>query len=117
MVSVRCQTDEQLIGVGVIPLIQPGELQSISCDWQIPMDANVLRFSAVVDRGLEIQESDESNNVLEQLVPVAERVDEDGEETGGLFTGRTAAFGAVLLVLALLGLIVMFMPPKIKKIQ
>jgi hypothetical protein len=117
MVSVRCQTDEQLIGVGVIPLIQPGELQSISCDWQIPMDANVLRFSAVVDRGLEIQEGDESNNVLEQLVPVAERVDEDGEETGGLFTARTAGVGAIVIAVALLGLIVAFMPPKIKKIQ
>ena len=117
MVSVRCQTDEQLIGVGVIPLIQPGELRSISCDWQIPMDANVLRFSAVVDRGLEIQEGDESNNVLEQLVPVAERVDDDGEETGGLFTARTAGVAAILLAVALLGLIVAFMPPKIKKIQ
>ena len=73
MVSVRCQTDQQLIGVEVIPVVQPGELQSVACDWKIPMDATVLRFSAVVDRGLEISEGNESNNIMEQLVTVAEQ--------------------------------------------
>ena len=35
----------------------------------MPDDARVLRFSAVVDRGLEITEGDETNNELESWSP------------------------------------------------
>lgn len=117
MVSVRCQTDLQLIGVEVIPVVQPGELQSVACDWKVPMDATVLRFSAVVDRGLEISEGNESNNIMEQLVTVAEQSEDSADETGGLFSARTAFIGGAVLALVLLGLVVFTMPPKIKKIQ
>ena len=40
MVSVRRQTDRQLIGVEVVAIIKPGELQSVACDWQVPMDVH-----------------------------------------------------------------------------
>ena len=114
MVSVRCQTDLQLIGVEVIPVVQPGELQSVACDWKVPMDATVLRFSAVVDRGLEISEGNESNNIMEQLVTVAEQSEDSADETGGLFSARTAFIGGAVLALVLLGLVVFTMPPKMK---
>ena len=117
MVSIRCQTDQQLISVEVIPIVQPGELQSVACDWKVPMDATVLRFSAVVDRGLEISEGNESNNIMEQLVTVAEQSEDSADETGGLFSARTAFIGGTVLALVLLGLVVFTMPPKIKKIQ
>jgi len=117
MVSVRCQTEDQLIGVQTIAIIQPGELQSVMCDWQIPLDARVLRFNAVVDRGLEIQEGDEDNNVLEELVAINELVEDNADSTEGLLSAQTAMIGVVLLALGLLGLIVFIMPPKIKKIQ
>ena len=117
MVSVRCQTEDQLIGVQTIAIIQPGELQSVMCDWQIPLDARVLRFNAVVDRGLEIQEGDEDNNVLEELVAINELVEDNADSTEGLFSAQTAMIAVVLLALGLLGLIVFMMPPKIKKIQ
>ena len=48
---------------------------------------------------------------------IRDSVDDDGEETGGLFTARTAGIAAIVLAVALLGLIVAFMPPKIKKIE
>ena len=117
MVSVRCQTDQQLIGVQTIAIIQPGELQSVLCDWQVPEDARVLRFSAVVDRGLEIPEGDETNNAMEELVAINERADvaNDGAE-GGIAAGA-ASIGIVVVALGLLGLIIFMMPPKIKKIE
>ena len=117
MVSVRCQSDDQLIDVQTIPIIRPGELQAALCDWQIPPDARVIRFNAVVDRGLEIQEGDENNNILEELVAIEERVEETSDSTEGVFSAQTAMIGAVLVALALLGLIAFLMPPKIKKIQ
>ena len=117
MVSVRCQTDQQLIDVQTIAIIQPGELQSVRCDWQVPEDARVLRFSAVVDRGLEITEGDETNNAMEELVAINERADatNDGAE-GGLAAGAVS-IGIVVIALGLLGLIIFMMPPKIKKIE
>ena len=117
MVSVRCQTDQQLIGVQTIAVIQPGELQSITCDWQVPLDARVLRFSAVVDRGLEIQEGDESNNEFEQLVAVQELEIETEDDTSGLLSTQTAWIGIVAIALGAIGLLVFLMPAKIKKIE
>ena len=117
MVSVRCQTDQQLIGVQTIPIIQPGELQSVMCDWQVPLDARVLRFSAVVDRGLEIQEGDETNNEMERLMAINELEENDGDESAGLLTIQTAWIGIVALALGALALLVFMMPAKIKKIE
>ena len=117
MVSVRCQTDDQLIGVETVAIIRPGELQSVSCDWQVPLDVRVVRFSAVVDRGLEIQEGDENNNVLEELVAIEEVVDDASDETTGLLNAQTAWFAVIVIALGVLGLIGFLMPPKIKKIE
>ncbi len=117
MVSIRCQNDDQLIDVQTIPIIQPGELQSVLCDWQIPPDVRVVRFNAVVDRGLEIQEGDEMNNAMEELVAINELVEDNVDSTEGAFSGQTAMVAVILLSLGLLGLIAFMMPPKIKKIQ
>ena len=117
MVSVRCQTDQQLIDVQTIAIIQPGELQSVTCDWQVPLDARVLRFSAVVDRGLEIQEGDESNNELEQLVAVQELKVDNEDESAGLLSAQNAWIGLVALALGGIALLVFLMPAKIKKIE
>ena len=116
-VSVRCQTDEQLIAVHTIPLIEPGGLQAVVCDWQVPVGVSVLRFSAVVDRGLQIPEGNEANNELEQLVAVAEprQGEQDGAE--GIFTPEFARVGAVVLGIGILGIILYMMPAKIKKIE
>ncbi len=117
MVSVRCQTDQQLIDVQTVAIIQPGELQSVTCDWQVPLDARVLRFSAVVDRGLEIQEGDESNNELEQLVAVQELKVDNEDESAGLLSAQNAWIGLVALALGGIALLVFLMPAKIKKIE
>ena len=117
MVSVRCQTDQQLIDVQTIAIIQPGELQSVMCDWQVPDDARVLRFSAVVDRGLEIPEGDETNNEIEELVAINERTHGESDDSRGGLAAQTASIAIVVLAVGVLGLIVFFMPPKIKKIE
>ena len=117
MVSVRCQTDQQLIDVKTIPVIMPGELRYVVCDWQVPDDARVLRFSAVVDRGLEITEGDETNNELEELVAINERTVDSGDDAQGLLSGQAAVIGIAVIAAGLVGLLVFLMPPKIKKIE
>ena len=117
MVSVRCQTDQQLIDVKTIPVIMPGELRYVVCDWQVPDDARVLRFSAVVDRGLEITEGDETNNELEELVAINERTVDSGDDAQGLLSGQAAVIGIAVIAAGLVGVLVFLMPPKIKKIE
>ena len=60
-----------------------------------------VRFSAVVDRGLEIPEGDETNNAMEELVAINERADatNDGAE-GGVAAGAVS-IGIVVIALGL----------------
>ncbi|GIR76195.1 MAG: hypothetical protein CM15mP78_08940 [Candidatus Poseidoniales archaeon] len=85
--------------------------------WQVPDDARVLRFSAVVDRGLEITEGDETNNELEELVAINERKVDSGDDAQGLLSGQAAVIGIAVIAAGLVGLLVFLMPPKIKKIE
>ncbi|RJU91315.1 MAG: hypothetical protein DWC07_01620, partial [Candidatus Poseidoniales archaeon] len=94
------------------------ELGSVVCDWQIPTDTRVVRFTATVDRGLEIPEGDEANNVAEELVAIQESVTEDGVKSGDDGMGQSALLVlSSIAALALLALIGYMMPPKIKKIE
>lgn len=117
MVSVRCETEDQLIGVEVIALIEPGELRAVTCDWQIPDDSRVIRFNAVVDRGLEIPEGDESNNAMERLMAINEQLPEDSAQSDTFLSSTAAVVLIGLVSVGLLGLIAFFMPAKIKKIE
>ena len=117
MVSVRCETDDQLIDVQVIPMIQPGELRAVVCDWQIPDDAYVIRFNAVLDRGLEIPEGDEDNNAMEQLVAITEAEGDAVASEGGVWNSAAIWVGLILASLGVLGFIAFSMPAKVKKIE
>lgn len=117
MVSVRCETDDQLIDVEVIAVIEPGELRAVTCDWQIPDDARVIRFNAVLDRGLEIPEGDENNNAMERLMAINEQTPEDTASADTFLSSTAAVVLFALVSVGLLGLIAFFMPAKIKKIE
>jgi subtilase family serine protease len=114
---VRCEANDQLIGVETVALIEPGELRSVTCDWQIPNDVEVIRFRAVVDRGLEIAEGDEENNEIESLVAV-NKAPENGAANSdeGLSSGVLGA-GFVFVSIGLLALLAYVMPAKVKKIE
>jgi len=117
MVSVRCQANDQLIGVQTIPLIQPGELRAVTCEWQIPNDVEVVRFSAIIDRGFEIPEGNEDNNGIESLVAI-KQAQEDGassQDEGGM--SGILGLGLVILSVGLIALLAYFMPAKVKKIE
>ena len=116
-ISVRCQNDQQLMSVETIPVLAPGELGSVTCDWQIPDDATVIRFSAVGDRGLEIPEGDESNNIMEKLVGIEEKkvADKTSSDTG--LSSTTVWTGSIGLLLAVIALFAYLTPAKIKKIE
>jgi hypothetical protein len=116
-ISVRCQNGQQLMSVEIIPVLAPGELGSVTCDWQVPDDARVIRFSAVVDRGLEIPEGNESNNQMEKLVAIEEnQVADDASSDTGL-SSTTVWTGSIGLLLAVIAIFAYMTPAKIKKIK
>lgn len=117
LISVRCETEDQLIGLETIPILRPGELGSVTCDWQIPEDAKVLRFSAVLDRGLEIPEGNEENNVLERLMAVTESDSGDDVSSDSAISNQVIWVGMIGIAVGILALIGYLMPSKIKKIE
>ena len=117
MVSVRCETDDQLMGVNTIAVIEPGELRAVTCDWQVPDDARVLRFSAVVDRGLEIPEGNEENNRMEMLMAINEFETPESTSSADSLASTGVWIGLIVLCVGMLGLLAFMMPDKIKKIE
>ena len=117
MVSVRCETDDQLVGVNTIAIIEPGELRAVTCDWQVPDDARVLRFSAVVDRGLEIPEGNEENNRMEMLMAINEFETPESASNADSLASTGVWIGFIVICVGLLGLLAFSMPDKVKKIE
>jgi len=117
MVSVRCETDDQLVGVNTIAVIEPGELRAVTCDWQVPDDARVLRFSAVVDRGLEIPEGNEENNRMEMLMAINEFETPESASNADSLASTGVWIGFIVICVGLLGLLAFSMPDKVKKIE
>ncbi|HJM54986.1 MAG TPA: CARDB domain-containing protein, partial [Poseidonia sp.] len=116
-ISVRCQNDDQLMALESIPVLAPGELGSVTCDWQVPNDVNVIRFSAVVDRGLEIPEGNDSNNALELLVAIEASNSGDGASSDSGLSAGTVWASSIGLLLAVLAFFAYMAPAKIKKIE
>ena len=117
LISVRCETEDQLMSLETIPILRPGELGSVTCDWQIPEDATILRFSAVLDRGLEIPEGNEENNVMERLMVITEAPSGDDSSSDSALSNGVLWVGLIGLAAAVLALVGYMMPSKIKKIE
>ena len=116
-ISVRCQNDDQVMGIQSIPVLAPGELGSVTCDWQVPDDAKVIRFSAVVDRGLEIHEGDEPNNGFASLVSIEASTSSDEASSGSDISTATIWMGSVGLLVAVFAIFAYLTPDRIKKIE
>jgi hypothetical protein len=118
MISVRCLADDITIDIGIIPILNPGELGSVSCDMQVPQGDSVLRLSAIVDLGEEIDEKIEDNNEGELILVIgsADATISDDVES---FTLPTAvAWGSTIaVVLLIITLFTLFAPSKIKRID
>ncbi len=117
LISVRCETEDQLIGLETIPILRPGELGSVTCDWQVPKDSTLVRFTAVLDRGLEIPEGNEENNEMERLMVITEAESGDDASSDSVLSNQVLWVGLIGLVVAALALIGYMMPSKIKKIE
>ena len=118
LISVRCEVNTELMAIGTLPILKPGELGVGTCDWSVPEETGLVQIRAVVDRGLEIDEGDETNNeatVVVEIQPSSSTTDKASsamEVSDGLFYGLS-----VVGLIAIIGLFGYLAPAKIKKLE
>ena len=118
-VSVRIEGDNSMLHIGEIAVISPGGLGVVSFDWQIPDSDNLVTLNAIVDRSLDIDESDETNNEQRLNVVISQSEDPDSSSDGSSIqiSDTVSIIGTLGLVILLVGLYALFAPAKIRKIE
>ena len=120
MVGVRCSADGQTFGSGTIQMLTPGQLGSVICDMQAPDGDDSVLIEAEVDRGTNIDENDETNNIETKVIAIGTAIEDttNSQEDAGMEIGQGSIYaisgGVLLLVLALFGLLA---PARIKKVE
>ncbi|HIF91460.1 MAG TPA: hypothetical protein EYQ58_08060, partial [Candidatus Poseidoniales archaeon] len=118
LISVRCDADNILISIPQpISFLQPGELGVVTCDWIVPEGDGVVVITAVVDRGLEIDEVDESNNEAEVVVTIDAAIKEQPVSSGLELSSTAMTTLTIASLIAIIGLFALFSPSKIRKIE
>jgi len=118
LISVRCDADHILIAIPQpISFLQPGELGVVTCDWVVPEGDGVVLLSAVVDRGLEIDEVDENNNEAEVVVIIEAALEEQSVSSGLELSSSTMKTLMIASLIAIIGLFALFAPSKIRKVE
>lgn len=120
MVEVRCEGNNRLIKASTISEISSGEVRTATCAWLVPMDESAILLQATVDKGNDIAETNDDNNILTKAVNVFPP--EDTGEGSGVSDGISLSpvvtwGGTVIILVVLLGLFVLFSPAAIKKIE
>jgi len=118
LISVRCEANLELIDFETLPLLQPGKVAYVTCDWQVPEDKEQVQIRVVIDRGLEIKEGREDNNeellavAIEPALSITDAQSSTSPVSDELFSGLT-----VVAIIAIIGLFIFFTPAKIKKLE
>ena len=118
MISVRCLMDDSTVGIGIIPILNPGELGSISCDMQVPEGDSVIRLSAIVDLGGEIDEKNEDNNDAELILAIGSPNTEISDNVESFTMPNAVAWGSTIaVILLIITLFALFAPSKIRRVD
>ena len=118
-ISIRCLADGHLFDVGIIDLVAPGQLRRVVCNWQVPTNDDVVLLTIVLDHGLAIRESDESNNNASKVISITEpEITSTGSEsTSAGLTNEVKISAAVGMILIVITGFFIFAPKGIRKIE
>ncbi len=118
LISVRCESNSELVDFETLPMLQPGTVAYVTCDWQVPQDKEQVQFRAIIDRGLEIAEGQEDNNeavlavAIEPALSTTSDQSSSNQISDGMFWSLT-----VLALFAIVGAFIFLTPAKIKKLE
>ena len=114
LISIRCQSDSTLVGILSIPILQSGELGTVTCDWK-PTENGAQTISVELDRANQILESDEENNFASVTIDVAKFTADDS--SSDILISTSMLWIITLIVVALIVVLFSaFAPGKVKKL-
>ena len=105
-VSFHCRVNGVLVGSDSIDSIDPGGLKMVVCDAQLNEASPELTIMVEIDGTASIQETDESNNLLEAIISV-EQPSDSSERSN---PGNMVIFISVCIILA--SLVFLHMGPR-----
>ena len=124
-VTVRCSVNGQTIGTPQIGMIEPGGLESVTCDeWnRLDIQSGNVTLEIEIDWTDDIDETNELNNLWSTIVMVQDQDDAPTDSSGGQESSSTVGeYNSFLwvgvIVLGLLAILVfMYGPNQIRKIE
>ena len=114
-ISVRCQSDNNLIAIRSISILQPGELGIVTCDWLVSQ-SGLNTISVELDRANEVSEGDEDNNFQSVSVEVLDSKS-DTASSSDTIQGTTVWIATFIGLAIIIGLFTVLTPGKIKKLD
>ena len=114
-ISIRCQSENNLIAIRSIAILQPGELGGVTCDW-LATESGPNTISVEVDRANEVSEGDESNNIQSVSIEVLDSKS-DKTSSSDSIDSTTVWIATIIGLVIIIGLFTALAPGKIKKLD
>ena len=117
MVTIRCTVNGVVGDLATITTLEPGAMSIATCEFQAPVEGQLIRVDAIVDGGGLIDESDETNNEgSKNLVLIESSVVADVNSDETLSTTTIWIISIVALVV-IIGGFTFLAPAKIRKYE
>ena len=114
-ISVRCQSENNLIAIQSISILMPGQLGVVTCDWLV-FESGSKTISVEVDRANEVSEGDENNNIQSVSVEVLDS-NSDKTSSSDSIKATTVWIATFIGLAVIIGLFTVLAPGKIKKLD
>lgn len=117
MVTIRCTVNGVVGDIATITTLEPGAMSIATCEFQAPVEGQLIRIDAIVDGGGLIDEGDETNNEgSENLVLIESSVVDDVSSDEGLST-TTIWIISIISLVVIIGGFTFLAPAKIRKYE
>ena len=117
MVTIRCTVNGVVGDIATITTLEPGAMSIATCEFQAPVEGQLIRVDAIVDGGELIDEGDETNNEgSKNLVLIESSVVADVNSDEALST-TTIWIISILALAVIIGGFTFLAPAKIRKYE
>ena len=117
MVTIRCTVNGVVGDIATITTLEPGAMSIATCEFQAPVEGQLIRVNAIVDGGEVIDEGDETNNEgSKNLVLIESSVVADVGSDEGLST-TTIWIISIIALVVIIGGFTFLAPAKIRKYE
>jgi hypothetical protein len=117
MVTIRCTVNGFVGDIATITTLEPGAMSIATCEFQAPVEGQLIRVDAIVDGGELIDEGDETNNEgSKNLVLIESSTVADVGSDEGLST-TTIWIISILALVVIIGGFTFLAPAKIRKYE